>query len=330
MTPTAADPGLQIRSCTSLDDPALAAAEWDGLVAQGTDVVFLTRAWQLLWWRAVAKDPALIVLAERAGRPLAIAPLCAADGTLLLAGSGNADYLDFIGRPDEDTLVAMLEAARARVSGFCGIELYHLPSHSPTCAMLPAVAARLGLELECEDEIGAPYADLTDADVVAGLTARRSVRKEEARMRRAAPFAVRGAEPAELDGLLDLFFRQHAARWEAAGEVSFNHPRSRRIVRDVVQSGAREGWAQVTLLEWRGEPAALDIGLIRGATQLSWLVSRDPAIEYFSPGRVLSAHVARAALERGMRRLDFGLGEEEYKLRDASGIAHVASWAMYP
>ena len=48
MTRTAADPDVQIRTCTSLDDPALAAVHWDALVAQGTDVVFLTRAWQLL------------------------------------------------------------------------------------------------------------------------------------------------------------------------------------------------------------------------------------------------------------------------------------------
>jgi CelD/BcsL family acetyltransferase involved in cellulose biosynthesis len=329
MTRTAAEEDLRLRICTSLDDPALAAVQWDGLVAEGTDVVFLTRAWQHLWWGAVAKGPPLIVLAERAGRPFAIAPLCVAHGTLLLAGSGNADYLDFIGRPGEDALVAMLETARAEVSGFCGIELYHLPSHSPTCAMLPAVASRLGLELECEHEMGAPYADLTDADVVARVTSRRSVRKEEARMRRAAPFAVRSAESSELDGLMDLFFRQHAARWEAAGEVSFNHARSRRIVRDVVHSGVREGWAQVTVLEWRGE-AALDIGLIHGTTQMSWLVSRDPAIEGFSPGRVLAAHVARAAVERGIRRLDFGLGEEDYKLREASGVARVESWTMYP
>jgi len=330
MTQTAADPGVRIRTCTSLDDPALAAAQWDGLVAQGTDVVFLTRAWQLLWWGAVAKAPALTVLAERAGRPFAIAPLYAAEGTLLLAGSGNADYLDFIGRPDEDTLVAMLQTAREQVHGFSGIELYHLPANSPTCAMLPDVAKRLGLELECEDEIGAPYADLTDAELVARLTSRRSARKEEARMRRAAPLAVRTAGSAELDGLIDVFFRQHAARWEAAGQVSFDSPRSRQIVRDVVHRGFREGWAQITVLEWRGEPAALDIGLIRGATQMSWLVSRDPAIEDFSPGRVLGAHVARGAVQRGMRRLDFGLGEEEHKLRQASGIARVTSWAMYP
>ncbi len=330
MTRTAARADVRIRTCTSFDDPALGADRWDGLLAEGTDVVFLTHAWQRLWWRARAPERPLIVLAERAGQPFALAPLYADDGTLLLGGSGGADYLDFLGARDEHVLASMLEAARDEVPGFAGIELYHVPVDSATSALLPGLAARLGLELECEHEMGAPYADLTDADLVERLTSRRSVRKEEARMRRAAALEVRSARAGELDELLELFFRQHAARWRAVDEVSFNRASSRELVRDVVHSGVHDGWARMTVLEWHGEQAALDISLLRGATQLSWLVSRDPAIEDFSPGRVLRAHVVRDAVESGMRRLDFGLGEEDYKLRDTSGVTRVADWSMYP
>jgi CelD/BcsL family acetyltransferase involved in cellulose biosynthesis len=149
-------------------------------------------------------------------------------------------------------------------------------------------------------------------------------------MRRAAPLEVRVATPGEAGELTELFLRQHGARWRAAGQESFELDGSRELVRAIVESGLREGWARMTVLEWGGSPVAFDIGLIRGTTQLSWLVSRDPSIHDYSPGRVLRAHVVKAAAEAGVQRLDFGLGEEDYKLRDASGSRRVANWFMYP
>src|SRR5262249_12992278 len=160
-----------------------------------------------------------------------------------------------------------------------------------------------------------PYAELADAELLERLTARRSVRKEEARMHRRGELRVRTAAGEELDAFVDLFFEQHAARWQAAGERSFDRPGSREVVRSIVHTGHRGGWARLTVLEWQDEPAALDISVIRGATQLTWLVSRDTAIREYSPGRVLRAHVIREAREAGIRRFDFGLGEEDYKLR---------------
>ena len=304
--------GLRIRTLRSLEDPALAAVRWDELLGSGTDSVFLTSSFQRLWWQAKGEGEPIIVLAERAGEVLALAPLFAARGILLVIGSGNADSLDFVGRPR-----------------FSGIELYHLPACSPTCELLPAVAERLGLELHSEDEDGAPYADLADEELLTRLTARRSVRKEEARMRRAASLEIRAAEAGESEQLVEVFMRQHGARWREAGQGSFDRPGSRELVHAVVKEGLQEGWVRLTVLEWDGAPAAIDIGLLRGETQMSWLVSRDPAIREHSPGRVLRAHVIRAAFEAGVRRFDFGLGEEEHKLRDASGVGGLANWFMY-
>jgi CelD/BcsL family acetyltransferase involved in cellulose biosynthesis len=101
-------------------------------------------------------------------------------------------------------------------------------------------------------------------------------------------------------------------------------------MRAVVLAGQRDGWARLTLLEWRGKAAAIDISLTRGSTQLTWLVSRDPAIRDYSPGRVLRAHVIREAVRARRSRFDFGLGEEDYKLRDASGVVELANWFLYP
>jgi CelD/BcsL family acetyltransferase involved in cellulose biosynthesis len=331
MTETAAATGVQIRVLDDLDTPALDGQRWNALLAAGpTDVVFLTHEWQCLWWQARGDERLAVVLAERDGEQLALAPLFAVEGSISLVGSGGSDYLDFIGGPDEALLAAMLGAARDAAPGFSAIELYHVPVESPTTALLPGVAARLGLELHREEAPGAPYADLADAALVERLTARRSVRKEEARMRRAGSLRVREAAAEELEPLVELFLEQHAARWRPAGEESFERRGSREFVHAVARAGHRGGWARLTLLEWRGQPAAIDISLTRGATQLSWLVSRDPAIRDHSPGRVLGAHVVREAVRAGKRRFDFGLGEEDYKLRDVSGVTRLANWFLYP
>jgi CelD/BcsL family acetyltransferase involved in cellulose biosynthesis len=331
VTRAAAATGLRVSVLEDFDAPALDARRWNGLLARSaTDVVFLTAEWQRLWWQAFADEQLLIVLAERDGEAVALAPVFAVEGSVSLVGSGNSDYLDFIGPPDEAVLAAMLEAARDAADDFSGIELYHLPLDSPTTAMLPGLAARLGLELHSEDAPGGPYAELADAELAERLTARRSARKEEARMRRSGELNVRAAESAELDALVDLFFEQHGERWQAAGERSFDRRGSREFVRSVVHAGHGEGWVRLTVLEWKGQPAALDISAIRGATQLTWLVSRDPSIREYSPGRVLRAHVIREARAAGIRRFDFGLGEEDYKLRDASGVTRLANWFLYP
>jgi CelD/BcsL family acetyltransferase involved in cellulose biosynthesis len=331
VTGAAAVAGLRVRVLDDFGAAGLQAPRWDGLLARSaTDVVFLTAEWQRLWWQAFADEQLLIVLAERDGEAVALAPVFAVEGSVSLVGSGNSDYLDFLGRPEEAVLAAMLEAACEAAEDFSGIELYHLPLDSPTTAMLPGLAARLGLELHREDTLGGPYAELADAELLERLTARRSVRKEEARMRRHGELRVRSAQSAELDALVDLFFEQHGERWRAAGERSFDRPGSREFVRSIVHAGHSQGWARLTVLEWQGRPAALDISVIRGATQLTWLVSRDPSIHEHSPGRVLRAHVIREASEAGIRRFDFGLGEEDYKLRDASGVTRLANWFLYP
>jgi len=249
---------------------------------------------------------------------------------LFLVGSGGSDYLDFVGEPDEATLARMLDAARRALPEFLGIGLYHLPLRSRTTSLLPGVAERLGLELHCEGGMSAPYVDLSDPARVAQMLGRRSVRKEEARMERAGPLRIRTATDDELDEWLELFFEQHSARWRAAGEEGIAREDARSFYRAIVHSGKRAGWLRFTMLEWRGAPAAFDISLLRGARQITYLVSRDPSIHDYSPGRVLQRHVVKAALEAGVRFFDFGLGDEEYKLLNASGVDEVANWFLYP
>jgi CelD/BcsL family acetyltransferase involved in cellulose biosynthesis len=330
MSSVAARGRLKVRVLEDFDDAALERARWDRLVASATDVVFMTLDWQREWWRAFGSEDErlLLVLAERDGETCAIAPLFAAKEMLFLVGSDGSDYLDFVGQLDEPLLTALLDAARRMLGDFAGIGLYHLPRLSRTTALLPRVAERLGLELHCEGEASAPFADLTDQHRVTHLVARRGVRKAEARMRRAGPLAVRTPSSAELDEWLELFFAQHATVWRSRD--GWRRAEARAFLRAIAHAGHAGGWLRFTMLEWQGRPAAFEITLVHGGRHLSYLGSRDTSLDRYSPGAVLQAHVVNAALAAGARRWDFGLGEEAYKLRDASGVAEVANWFLYP
>jgi CelD/BcsL family acetyltransferase involved in cellulose biosynthesis len=330
MTSVAAGGRLKVKVLEAFAEPAIEAARWDRLVASGTDVVFLTLDWQREWWRAFgsANEQLLILIAERDGQACAIAPLFVEKEMLFLVGSDGSDYLDFIGRLDAPVLTALLDAARRLLGDFAGIGLYHVPRTSRTTALLPRVAEQLGLALYCEGEATAPFADLSDQERVTHLVARRGLRKAEARLRREGPLLARSPVSGELDEWVEQFFDQHELLWSAA--EGWRREEARSFLRAIVHAGHAHGWLRFSMLEWRARPAAFEITLVRGERHLSYLGSRDISLDRYSPGAVLQAHGVRAAVAQGARRWDFGLGEEPYKLRDASGVAEVANWFLYP
>lgn len=320
-----------IRVLGGFDDPSIGSDAWDHLLASGpTDVVFLTRDWQREWWAAFGGDQLLMVTAERSGELCAIAPLFAMEDMLFIVGSGGSDYLDFIGNFDAAMLASMLDAARRELSNFTGIGLYHIPLGSRTISLLPEVAARLGLELHREGGMTAPHIDLTDAQQVMQILRRPKLRKEEARMRRQGDLVFRSARVEDLDSWLDLFFMQHTARWRAVGEESLERADARAFYRAVVHAGHRAGWLCFTMLEWKGQAAAFEIGLLHRGRHLAYLVSRDIAITRYSPGKMLEHHMIETAVQRGAKCFDYGLGDEPYKLLHATGVVEVANWFLYP
>jgi CelD/BcsL family acetyltransferase involved in cellulose biosynthesis len=320
-----------VRLFDTFEELPVDAASWDRLLACGsTDVVFLTLEWQRIWWENYRGERLLLITADEEGEPTALAPLFVLGDMLFLVGSGDSDYLDFIGDLDEATLAAMLAAACRELPDFAGIRLYHLPVASKTTALLPGVAARLGLELHPEGGMSAPYLDLTDAERVRQVVERRKLRKEENRMRRGGAMRFRSATMEDLDLWLEEFFAQHTARWAAAGEQGLDRSDIRSFCRAIAHTGQARGWLRFTMLEWCDRPAAFDITLTRGSRHLSYLVSRDASLRAYSPGKLLEAHVIKEALGAGARCYDFGLGDEEYKLAHATGVAEVANWALWP
>jgi len=65
--------------------------------------------------------------------------------------------------------------------------------------------------------------------------------------------------------------------------------------------------------------AAIELGIRSGGVLHSWFPAYDTELRRFSPGMIHQFELARAAAADGVRRIDLGKGDEEYKLRLMSG-----------
>jgi hypothetical protein len=167
---------IQIQVIDSFDSRALLPERWSSLLSGGdTDTVFLTWWWQKTWWECFGRGRLLLVLAERRGRPIALAPLFADSGMIFFVGSGGSDYLDFLGDiSGGDVLPRILDAAREAVPDFVGFRFYHVPDASRTGPQLCAAGESLHLRWYDEGSLPAPQlsfaADSGAASKVAGKT----------------------------------------------------------------------------------------------------------------------------------------------------------------
>src|SRR4051812_10492885 len=95
--PTTAIP---TRLLSGFDDPAFGRESWQRLLEDsGSDNIYLTWHYQRAWWETLGGGELLLIAAERAGRVVALAPLCGRSGMIYFNGAGyfEVDYLDFIG-----------------------------------------------------------------------------------------------------------------------------------------------------------------------------------------------------------------------------------------
>src|ERR1051326_8664643 len=91
---------VQTRILEGFDDPTFGPDQWDSLLQRtGTDNVYLTWQWQRAWWEAFGKGNPFLIVVERQGRVVALAPLYVRSGMVYFIGAAywEADRLDFIG-----------------------------------------------------------------------------------------------------------------------------------------------------------------------------------------------------------------------------------------
>ena len=327
--------GTRVRLLTGFEDPMLADdAVWENLLAQGPrPSVFLTPGWQRAWWSAFGRGRLLLLLAERHGEPVALAPLFADSGMVFSVGAGGSDELDLIGDVSvEGVTEDLLDTARSLADSFVGFRFYHVPDRSPTGDALQHAASRLRLDIFDEGDLPEPFLDLVDPGAADDAAGRTSLVRHERRLRRDGDLEVLHLrDAATIRERLDPFFEQHIARWSTTGFPSlFLDPAQRAFYRGLADEGAGSGWLRFTEIRLDGRPVAAHFGTSYRGTFLWYKPSFDPVFARRSPGEVLLRQLFLAALQEGAQRFDFGLGDEAFKARFATGVNTVRTWGLYP
>lgn len=324
---------VRARLLDGFDDSTFGPAAWERLL--GTDVVYLTWPWQRAWWETFGRGDLLLVLAERAGEVVALAPFYSEGGFVYFIGWGDeGDNLDFIGDvTDPEVLDAVLQTARKAAGDFQGFEFYYLPAGTGTRAHLEQAADRLGLLCGGRWEMAAPALDLREHVEAAMAAANgRHVRKRERFLQRHGSFEVE--HTADGDRILrdlEAFFDQHVARFQSMPMPSaFVEEKHRTFLRRLTSLAGRTGWLRFMRIDWNGRPIGFHYGYCYRGRYFWNEPSFAPDMAGHSPGQVVLRHLLLAAVTEGAHLFDFGTVDQAFKLRVATHLNYVQGCRLSP
>jgi CelD/BcsL family acetyltransferase involved in cellulose biosynthesis len=332
---------LRVDLITRRSDVPLDAEQWNALVAANeTNTIFQTYEWFDAWWQIMGDGRELFFLVVRDGDAICgFAPLTrrrSEYGWRLLefAGTGNADYQDFILPRDKPRqLAAICQFLRAHRFRWERLAFTNVPSHSSTHAQLCAAAAVTGLTLIDELQVPCPTLLFEPDDKTArSLIEKYSLRRPLNWFRKHGEVGFRHVTSVEeIARLLPTFFDQHRRRWATVGKPSlFADARQVRFYELLAQRLHARGWLQFSIVEFNGEPIACHFGFDYCGCVTWYKPSFETRFADHSPGLLLTQQLIEDGLKRSRRELDFTIGDEPFKERFSSHRRSNLYFGMYP
>ena len=331
-------PVVNTRVLNGFDDPGFGRAQWEQLLQDSnTDIIYLTWHYQRTWWETFKRGKLLLIIAERDGHPVALAPFYTQSGMVyFIASEFESDYLNFIGDiSDPEVLDALLVTARDHVPEFEGFRFYFVPDKSGTGSALAAAAERLCFSCYDEEEMVAPVLDLAtqrEFALAAVNKKKKSLLQRERYFRREGLLEVQHLRDGEaILPHLEAFFEQHKARHPHSSNPSrFQYEKVPLFVERFTKVAAKTGWLRFTRIDWDGRPIAFHYGFCYRGRFFWGMSSFDVDLARHSPGQVLLRQLLLAAIDEGAHTFDFGTGDQEFKLRFATHVSNVRTWGLYP
>ena len=293
--------------------------EWEALLPScSTNTVFVTPAWQRLWWEHFGDGWSLSLLSFREnGRLAGLAPLASKDGVLsFLGGRDLFDYHDFLAPKGHE--VQFFEALFDHLSSleWGTVELHTIPEGSPTLEMVRTHADRLGFSVTVNEEEKAPVMALptTWDEYLSGLSKKRrhELRRKIRRLEAAGEYAQTNYTTAdEVRDALPDFFRLHAA--SSPDKAEYMTAERKSFFVDMATELADRGTLVLSLLELRGARVAACINFDYLDGYLLYNSGYDPDYSDLSVGLINTALTIKDAIKAGKASFDFLRGTERYK-----------------
>lgn len=340
---------IEIEKIERLEQFANIRDEWNELLGNSdSDCLFLTWEWVYTWWKHLAEERRLQILAARCGgRLVGIAPLAWRSRrwrrllpfpALEFIGSSSAgsDYLDFIIRRGEErqTLIAlaeylagnklMLELPRVRntVSNASGF------ARETICRGW--TAARLVTDV-------CPFIDLsahTWESYLAGLGSahRYNFRRRLRKLEKEWHVSFEQVECEQMRAVaLRMLIELHRRRWHERGDPgAFNTRGLVGFHEELSRIALERAWLRLFVLRLNGTPAAALYGFNYHGTFYFYQSGFDPKFNRYSVGLVAMGLAIRHALEEKARIYDFLRGDEPYKSLWAHDRSELIRLELFP
>jgi CelD/BcsL family acetyltransferase involved in cellulose biosynthesis len=327
----------------------LSGEEWDRLLrVAASDVVFMTRQWQDLWWRHFGDCTGcklhLLVVRDGEGALKGIAPIFIAREPMpplkeykrgelrpegegeplrlvrLVGGKDIADYLDVIAAPEdmEEVWTAVLDYLVEIKREWDAIGFHSLPDWSPSRDILPRLAAQRGLQAQVFVEDVSPVMRLPQDWETYLMSLRKKDRHELRRKVRRleskedARWALASSRDREtlVEGMR-TFINLH--RMSGADKAQFMDDKMAAFFMAMAEELHSTGWLDLAILRVGGEPASAYLSFVYGNRLYLYNSGYNPRFAKYSAGMALLAYRIHKAILQGVRTFDFLRGDEPYK-----------------
>jgi CelD/BcsL family acetyltransferase involved in cellulose biosynthesis len=317
------------------EDIAAIEPEWRGFERRADGTVFQTCEWLATWQRHIGArrhtQPAIVIGRDGSGQILFLMPLAIERfgfaRRLTWLGAGLCDYNAPLLAPDfagwvsrrrfqalwDDIVLRLRSHPRLR---FDYIDLAQMPE---TVGAQANPMLRLGVVPHSSNAYLVTLTDNWDT-----LYARRSSatrRHDRSKRQKLADLGtisfVNGTEQDQIVATLEALMAQKARRFAEMGIGNmFERPGYRAFFVEIATSPWTRHIAHVSRLEIGGAIAATNFGLIFGDCYYHVLSSydRDAPAARFGPGAVHLHELLRHAIGLGMRKFDFSVGDERFKV----------------
>jgi CelD/BcsL family acetyltransferase involved in cellulose biosynthesis len=342
-------PSVTVETIGEAPGFAVLRQEWDELLqSSDSNGLFLTWEWLYTWWKHLAGDRQLSILAVRCdGELAALAPCGLRPPSLfrwrplpalefLGSGTVGSDYLDIIVRRGREP-----EARQALASRLAGERLMIEWTQLKRGASLAAgVASALGENGWGVAEAGTnicpfiPLAGKSWESYLATLSAEHRYNFHRKWKRLNRDYTVqfeRVSTPAQCSESIGLVVAQHNLRWrDRGGSDAFDTPGLVGFHREFSQVALDRGWLRLYVLRLDGKPAACLYGFLYRRTFYFYQSGFDATYDKHSVGLVTMGLAIKSAIEEGAEEYDLLHGNEAYKSHWSRDSRELGRLEVYP
>lgn len=325
--------------------------EWDDLVAVTVaDIYFLTD-WQAAWWDhygkpfAASRRPVCFLLRD-GGKLIGALPFCietiwAGPVPVRVARLAGVDpNFAVMGLPiaaGHET--AVLRAVFDHLTQQMNCAAVSLSPMSERAAQLQHLRTAEGLSILRDDSPrGHTLMDLPDSFdgfmKALSKSRRREVRRDIKRLTEVAPLNNTSSTPETVDPMMDRFIALHTTQWQAAGKGGHFSDWSvaAAFYRDLLHRLGPKGQAMIDE-QWQGETLlSSQLRYTLGEKAYWWLNARetDPEFAKIGLGRVGLVERVEGLIEDGIKLVEAGAGEYEYKLSYGGELVPIHTIVLAP